>query len=42
MRLPVRGGAGFIGAAIVRHLLGQHAGEVLVFEKLTYGGDGKP
>lgn len=39
MRILVTGGAGFIGSALVRHLVhGLHA-EVLVVDKLTYAGD---
>ena len=38
MRILVTGGAGFIGSALVRHLI-QHADhELLVFDKLTYAG----
>ena len=37
-RFLVTGGAGFIGAAVVRHLLGQKAAAVLVLDKLTYAG----
>jgi dTDP-glucose 4,6-dehydratase len=38
MRILVTGGAGFIGSALVRHLLGETAHEVLNFDKLTYAG----
>ncbi len=38
MRILVTGGAGFIGSALVRHLLNTTDHEVLVFDKLTYAG----
>ena len=38
MRIFVTGGAGFIGSALVRHLIGNTAHEVLNFDKLTYAG----
>jgi len=34
----VTGGAGFIGSAVVRHLIGHTDHEILVFDKLTYAG----
>ncbi|GGF62047.1 dTDP-glucose 4,6-dehydratase [Azorhizobium oxalatiphilum] len=37
-RVLVTGGAGFIGSAVVRHLVGTGA-EVLNFDKLTYAGN---
>lgn len=37
MRVIVTGGAGFIGSALVQHLVGQ-GDEVLVYDKLTYAG----
>lgn len=38
MRILVTGGAGFIGSALVRHLIGETAHEVLNLDKLTYAG----
>jgi len=38
-RILVTGGAGFIGSALVRHLIGQTEHEVLCFDKLTYAGN---
>jgi dTDP-glucose 4,6-dehydratase len=39
MRIIVTGGAGFIGSALVRHLIGAGAYEVLVLDKLTYAAN---
>lgn len=39
MRIFVTGGAGFIGSALVRHLIHNTSHEVLNFDKLTYAGD---
>ena len=39
LRILVTGGAGFIGSALVRHLIGETAHEVLNFDKLTYAGN---
>lgn len=38
MRILVTGGAGFIGSALVRHLIGESEHEVLNLDKLTYAG----
>lgn len=38
MRIFVTGGAGFIGSALIRHLIENSAHEVLNFDKLTYAG----
>ena len=38
MRIFVTGGAGFIGSALVRHLIDHSEHEVLNFDKLTYAG----
>ncbi|MCK3780805.1 dTDP-glucose 4,6-dehydratase [Ensifer sesbaniae] len=38
MRILVTGGAGFIGSALVRHLIQNTEHEVLNFDKLTYAG----
>ena len=38
-RFLVTGGAGFIGSAVVRHLIGSGAGQVCVVDKLTYAGN---
>lgn len=37
-RILVTGGAGFIGSALVRHLIAATSHEVLVVDKLTYAG----
>jgi dTDP-glucose 4,6-dehydratase len=39
MRIVVTGGAGFIGSALVRHLVSEIGAEVLNIDKLTYAGN---
>ncbi len=39
MRILVTGGAGFIGSAVVRYLIGEAGDSVLVVDKLTYAGN---
>jgi dTDP-glucose 4,6-dehydratase len=39
MRILVTGGAGFIGSALVRHLVTDSGAEVLNLDKLTYAGN---
>src|SRR4051794_7146780 len=38
-RIVVTGGCGFIGSALVRHLVGKRRIAVLNIDKLTYAGD---
>jgi len=39
LRILVTGGAGFIGSALIRHLIAETDHEVLNLDKLTYAGD---
>ena len=39
MKIIITGGAGFIGSAVVRHIITQTEDEVLVIDKLTYAGN---
>ena len=39
MKIIVTGGAGFIGSALVRHLIARTDHEILVVDKLTYAGN---
>ena len=38
-RILVTGGAGFIGSAVVRHIISQTSDSVVVVDKLTYAGN---
>ena len=39
MKYFITGGAGFIGSALIRHLILKTENEVLNFDKLTYSGN---
>ena len=38
MRILITGGAGFIGSALIRHLIRESDHEILNLDKLTYAG----
>ena len=39
LRFLVTGGAGFIGSALVRHLISESDHDILCLDKLTYAGN---
>ena len=39
MKIIVTGGAGFIGSAVIRHIINHTNNEVLNVDKLTYAGN---
>ncbi|MCX8641181.1 MULTISPECIES: dTDP-glucose 4,6-dehydratase [unclassified Gilliamella] len=39
MKILITGGAGFIGSAVVRHIIKETQNEILVIDKLTYAGN---
>jgi dTDP-glucose 4,6-dehydratase len=39
MKILVTGGAGFIGSAVIRHIINNTADSVINLDKLTYAGN---
>ena len=39
MKLLITGGAGFIGSAVIRHVINHTDDEVINLDKLTYAGN---
>ena len=39
MKILVTGGAGFIGSAVIRHIINSTQDEVINVDKLTYAGN---
>ena len=39
MKILITGGAGFIGSAVVRHIIGNTGDSVVNVDKLTYAGN---
>ena len=39
MKILVTGGAGFIGSAVIRHILNETSDHVINLDKLTYAGN---
>jgi dTDP-glucose 4,6-dehydratase len=39
MKRLVAGGAGFIGSAVIRHIITNTQDEVVILDKLTYAGN---
>ena len=39
MKILVTGGAGFIGSAVIRHIIGHTTDTVINIDKLTYAGN---
>jgi len=39
MKILITGGAGFIGSAVARAVIGKSVDQILVLDKLTYAGN---